>query len=293
MKKEIQSFLDLFGGKNIIVASNGKTSMSRCALSEAITKNQKGSDIYFIINPSKGLKNTDVTHLICNYVDLDAGKNSDGSYFDLKKVASFKKKALARVKEFSPAPTAIVETRNGYHLYWNYQFPVPANYLNRSHWREIQDKILSFFVCVGGDKEVQKVNQLLRVPYTKWQKTWAGTGQTFDVKLTKRTDLKKCSTFAEIVQLFSNLKFDEKKVGKKKNFKTGEIDWDAAEKCEDGKCSYNKRNDFNGNKRKKNGPQTETEMVSFLSDLSQVLYAKGMKYFSAQCKDMADKIRFK
>lgn len=294
MKKEIQSFIKLFGGKNLFVSSNGKTSMSRCTLAEIEGRNKKGCDIYFVINPSKGLKNSDVTQLVCNYVDLDAGRDSDGNYFDLSKVTSFKKKAMTKIKSFSPAPTMIVETRNGYHVYWNYKTPVPANYLNRSHWREIQDKILSYFVSVGGDKEVQKVNQLLRVPYTQWHKIWAGAGKPFDVKVVKKADPKKLFDFSTLVQSFASLEFNAKKVGKKKNFKTGEMDWDNIDPLIATKndCSYNKKDDVNG-VRKAKGPQTESEMVSFLNDLSQVLYAKGMKYFSAQCKDMAERVLYK
>lgn len=292
MKKDIQSFINLFGGKNLFVSSDGKTSMSRCTLSDIEKRNKNGNDIYFVINPSKGLKNIDVTHLVCNYIDLDAGRDKDKNYFEYPKVEAFKKKAMAAIKKFTIKPTMIVETRNGYHVYWNYKTPVPANYLNRSHWREVQDKILSYFINFGGDKEVQKVNQLLRVPYTKWHKTWSGVKQSFDVKVVKKTDQIKCFDFADLVKSFTSLTYNASKVGKKKVFKdilAENADWDAVA---DGPCSYSKKDDVNGNKKAK-GPQTEAEMVSFLNDLSQVLYAKGMKYFSAQCKDMSEKILYK
>lgn len=306
MKKQIQSFLNIFGGKNQIVSSNGKNNMSRCNLEQAIQKNKTyKEDVYFIINPSTGMKDSDVKELACNYVDLDAGKDSRGNYLTDAKVRQFKRKALKKIKEFSVAPTYIVETRNGYHVYWNYKTFVPANYLNRKQWKIIQNKIFGFFATVGSDKQVQKVNQLMRVPHLYWYKTWSGKNKSFLVKVAKSTRKQSCYKFENLIQAFSQVKSPTQSTTSSKSWSyKPKSDWNGKNDLIlpaatlSTSNSYNRRNDWNGgNTNKKQSTNLtndlENDIIGFLNDLSQVLYSKNLKYFASQCKDMAQKIQYK
>ncbi len=312
MKKQIQSFINLFGGKNQIVASNGKNLMFKCSLTDALEKNKSEHDIYFVISPSTGLKDSDVTHLSCNYVDLDAGKDSAGNYLSDSLVRKFKNSALKKISQFSVSPTAIVETRNGYHVYWNYKQFVPANYLNRKHWKDIQYKIFSYFSTVGSDKAVQKVNQLLRVPHTYWHKTWSGKKKSFLVKVIKITRKQSCYKFENLITSFAAV--NAQTTPSKPNYNNCSYNRGTKWKVNTPppaaqpvlpsytRNSYTKRTDWNGTKKPiqtvpaypSQALQTnEQEIVDFLNDLSQVLYSKNMRYFSNQCKDIANKIRYK
>lgn len=302
MKKQIQSFLNLFGGKNQLVASNGKNLMARCSLDQAIEKNKKEKqDVYFIINPSTGLKDSDVQQLACNYVDLDAGKDSRGNYLSDGDVRKFKRTALKKIKEFSVAPTTIVETRNGYHVYWNYKTFVPANYLNRKQWKLIQNKIFNFFSPVGSDKQVQKVNQLLRVPHLHWHKTWSGKQKSFLVKVVKSTRKQSCYKFDNLIQYFSSVKSSAVSPTRSNYSYKSSKDWnppiDTVFTTVPRGGSYNKRSDWNGQANNQssnfNNNGNDQEIVGFLNDLSQVLYSKNLKYFASQCKEMAQKILYK
>lgn len=127
-------------------------------------------DLYFIVNPG-GTKQRDISRLAANYIDLDAGRDAKGNYFDMRTVNRKKAAMLKKISTFPLKPSAIVETRNGYQVYWKLVgTPNMAQYLPT--WNKIQRSIYSFFHEVGADAKTIKVNQIMRLPFTTWYKQY-------------------------------------------------------------------------------------------------------------------------
>lgn len=165
------------------------------SIEDAVAANEAGSDVYFYING--GPKEGDVKNFKFCYIDLDAGRDSNGRYFDTKKVASLKVKMLKRIEEFSLAPSLIVETRNGYQVYWRItQTPL------KDLWSGVESRLVSFFASVGADKRTIKPNQLYRVPFTFWQKKTEGKLKFF-CKIEKQNT--KTYDLSEFKKVFKDL----------------------------------------------------------------------------------------
>lgn len=183
LKSKIQSFLNTFGNNVILCYNkdlNKVSSMIKCTLDEAIKQNSYGKDVYFYINEG-GTKQSDITKLRACFVDLDAGRNSSGQYLTTKQVDMKKKAMIKKVKEFSLAPTYVIETRNGYQIYWILSQNHIVKYY-QTKWNAIQNKINNFFKDVGSDTLTKKINQIYRLPYLNWHKKWEGK-LPFNVKV--------------------------------------------------------------------------------------------------------------
>ena len=77
----------------------------------------KHKDIYFIVN-SGGSKDSQITRVNSAFIDWDAGRDSNKHYFPLEIVEQKKQEFLQKLAQFPYKPTYIIETRNGYHVYW-------------------------------------------------------------------------------------------------------------------------------------------------------------------------------
>lgn len=96
------------------------------------------------------------------FMDVDAGKDDNNNYYDLAEVERRKKDMLAVIATL-PEPTAIVETRNGYHIYWScYEVK------DLDTWQEIETKLID--IVKIADPHARDVARLLRVPYSTWHK---------------------------------------------------------------------------------------------------------------------------
>lgn len=169
-------------GATVFAYSNGKVDMHYVSdLESGMVKNTRNaSDLYFIANPSTGMKEKSVTALACNFVDLDAGRPTETSYHPLHVVNDFKRKVMRSVasSEFiGLKPTYIVETRNGYHLYWVYDKHVTISTTRLHDWKLIEKYLTARFAHLGADPYVVKPNQLLRVPGSYWHKAWEGNSE--------------------------------------------------------------------------------------------------------------------
>jgi hypothetical protein len=128
-------------------------------------ENVKDRDVYFYVN---GYSTVDeVKSFKSCFVDLDAGRDSNGKYYGAKIVLAKKRQFLNNIKQFKLIPSWIVETRNGYQCYWL----LSDRRISRITWQGIQKKLANYF---GGDAKALKPNQLFRVPYTMWNKPWEG-----------------------------------------------------------------------------------------------------------------------
>lgn len=136
-----------------------------------VSENMKGSDAYFYING--GTKQSHISKAIAFYVDLDAGRDkSTGQYLRPKEVFAIKQEFLKKIKSFAVKPSWIVDTRNGYQVYWILEESIEPGIL----WNGIQKKLANYF---DADVRAMKINQIYRVPFTWWRKPWEGKKSYF------------------------------------------------------------------------------------------------------------------
>lgn len=79
--------------------------------------NDKNKDIYFIPN-SGGTKNGEINKINAVFIDWDAGKDEKGNYLPLETVHKRKAEFFEKLKSSPLEPTYVVDTRNGYQVYW-------------------------------------------------------------------------------------------------------------------------------------------------------------------------------
>jgi len=169
----IRSFLKNFGGTNTLFQGRGRYSMAKAtSLQSLLDSNgdRDKCDAYFVVNPG-GAKANEIKKLTTVFIDLDAGRGTNGKYYGDRTVLGRKSKMMAAIKHFPLKPSFIIETRNGYQVYWLLSnTKLDTNRLKR--WNKVQDIIHSYFSNVGADDKVMKVNQIMRLPYTTWWKKW-------------------------------------------------------------------------------------------------------------------------
>ncbi len=109
-------------------------------------------------NGRKKAKGAEVTAFNSWFIDIDAGKDAAGKYLPLDAVAERKAKMRAVIATL-PEPSAVVETRNGYHIYF-----ACYGITNREDWQAIEDKLIDRIKIA--DPCARDVSRLLRVPYS-------------------------------------------------------------------------------------------------------------------------------
>lgn len=144
---------------------------------EAIFKeyvlNNKEADVYsfdgfnqfFLANESSEYGKRSAGNIVTYrnmFIDIDAGKDENGKYFNLDEVAKRKVDMLAVIHSFGLIPTMITETRNGYHCIWSIEET------NSDKWLEVEAKLVDTFTIA--DKAVCDSSRVLRMPYTTWRK---------------------------------------------------------------------------------------------------------------------------
>jgi len=146
------------------------------------------SDVYFYVNG--GRKQYAINEVRACFVDIDAGRDANGNYLPSKEVMAKKTEFLQKINGFPVKPSWVVDTRNGYQVYWVLD-GLSRESLYKTRWNAIQKKLVNYF---GGDARAIKINQIYRVPYTWWRKCWekkapyystilkGSSGQTVNVK---------------------------------------------------------------------------------------------------------------
>jgi len=169
-----QQFLDSFNlNAGHIFCYNGDprrkiSSMKHTSdLNEVHDANENSnSDAYFYVNG--GRKQYAINTIACCFVDIDAGRDDAGNYLPSKEVMKFKQSSLDKINNFPVKPSWVVDTRNGYQIYWIMD-DQSRTLINQTTWNGIQKKLVNYF---GGDARAIKINQIYRVPYTWWRKCW-------------------------------------------------------------------------------------------------------------------------
>ena len=139
------------------------------------------SDAYFYVNG--GRKQYAINTIACCFVDIDAGRDDAGNYLPSKEVMKFKQSSLDKINNFRVKPSWVVDTRNGYQIYWILD-DQSRTLVNQTTWNGIQKKLVNYF---GGDARAIKINQIYRVPYTWWRKCWEKKASYFTSILTGST----------------------------------------------------------------------------------------------------------
>lgn len=166
-------FFDSFGGQQIF-CYNGDPRKKISSMNHtdhlttvAIANDSQGADAYFYVNG--GRKQYAISRIRACFVDMDAGRDDNGSYFKPSVVMQKKREFLKQINNFPVKPSWVVDTRNGYQCYWilNQNNTNP----HKTYWNGIQKKLVNHF---GGDARAIKINQIYRIPYTWWRKGWEG-----------------------------------------------------------------------------------------------------------------------
>lgn len=122
--------------------------------------NEQGYNIYFTVN-SGGTKKEQINKINAFFIDCDCGKDDKGNYFNLDIVKQYKQRVLKKVQEFGLAPSFIVDTRNGYHIYWL------VDNAKVEQFEEVQKKLIHYF---NSDERVYTPERIMRVPNFYWTK---------------------------------------------------------------------------------------------------------------------------
>ena len=127
-------------------------------------------DLYFIPN-SGGPKTKDINKFNCFFVDIDCGRIRKNEYYPLEDVEKFKVTKLTQIKNFDIQPNGIIETRNGYHLYWFIHEKITMD-----EWDKIETALVKYF---NGDKKACSPANQMRIPNTYWCKPKEGYPKYF------------------------------------------------------------------------------------------------------------------
>lgn len=122
--------------------------------------NKQGFNIYFTVN-SGGTKKEQINKINAFFIDCDCGKDDKGNYFNLDIVKQYKQRVLQRVQEFGLAPSFVVDTRNGYHIYWL------VDNAKVEQFEEVQKKLIHYF---NSDERVFTAQFIMRLPNFYWTK---------------------------------------------------------------------------------------------------------------------------
>lgn len=184
--RDIETFLKYIHGENkseIRVFKYWEKAQRKvmCPISiKQISYENENGDIYYIVN-SGGKKDNKINKFNASFIDLDCGRDEQGNYFSLDVVQKYKNEKFNEISNFKLKPTLIVETRNGYHVYWVYE--VNEN-IDSEKWTKIQEKLIKKF---QGDEKVKNPARLMRLPFTKWMKD---PENSFDIKIMEFNDIR-------------------------------------------------------------------------------------------------------
>jgi hypothetical protein len=93
------------------------------------------------------------------YLDIDTGRDNDGNYYDLAEVQK-RKESMQELICALPCPTAVIDTRNGYHIYYALE---KNDYSNGEKWEQVEKKLVDEIVTIA-DRKAKDSVRLMRLP---------------------------------------------------------------------------------------------------------------------------------
>ena len=131
--------------------------------------NSQGYNIFFTPN---GVQNVGGKNSLNNfqninawYIDIDIQETKNLDYGLLEVRQEKKADILGYIFDSDFWPSLVVETRNGFQLYW-----FAKGNLNIDNWHKIEKGIYEKFEKYGADKSTTKIVQLMRVPGFRYYK---------------------------------------------------------------------------------------------------------------------------
>ena len=149
-------------------------------MQKVIQKYQRqGYGVYFVVN-SGGQKTDSIKRVNAHFVDMDFGKvpklingelfkDSKGKivyeYRNKEEIEEYKIAFLKKLENFKLIPNAIVETKNGFHVYWLLDPDKPESL---DVFTPLQEKLIDYFSAFEERKEhadssVKDINRVLRL----------------------------------------------------------------------------------------------------------------------------------
>lgn len=173
-----QQFIDELRGPDAEIYLNvgGKTWKNKPKVFRKVSptlkwlNEDKNKDIYYIPNHG-GTTNESIDLITAVFADWDCGKDGNGNYFDIETVAQKKLEYIPKIEGSPLAPSYVIETRNGYQLYW---FVYPG--MTNEQFTDIQKRIAYFF---KGDPVVHNPARVMRLPGFYWTKPTKGCPRFF------------------------------------------------------------------------------------------------------------------
>ena len=162
MENFIQFFSYISLSTPIINAYDVETSRFQRISVEQIEKFMT-NEIFYIVNGG-GTKDSEINKYNAFFVDFDCPKTQNGTYATLVEVKKFKDEILEKISSFNLMPTFIIDTRNGYHVYWCLE---KNSNIKREEWQIIEDYLIKF---LDADPKVRNPARNMRVPFTYWNK---------------------------------------------------------------------------------------------------------------------------
>ena len=140
---------------------------------------KQGYGVYFVVN-SGGQEKNSIKRINAHFIDMDFGKvplidsgelikDSKGKiiyeYRNKEEIEEYKIAFLKKLENFKLIPNVIVETKNGFHVYWLLDFEKPQSL---DAFTPIQEKLIDYFASFEERKEhadssVKDINRVLRL----------------------------------------------------------------------------------------------------------------------------------
>lgn len=145
---------------------------------------QNGENVFFLVQESKNgrRKAEDIVAYRNVAIDIDFGKDSNGEYIkDIDIIDDRKMIVWQQLRPVLPTPTAVVESRNGFHLYWSIERTE-----SKVEWECLAAYIKSVLAGIIDPTVTTDSARVLRMPGSVHHKEGL---MAFDVSLTETNDI--------------------------------------------------------------------------------------------------------
>lgn len=168
-----------------------------------LERQQQGYGIFFTVNGFTGGRRTNdtLTNINAFFADIDYPDKVNRTP---EAVKQYKQELLMEMMEDElPIPTYVIETKNGFHVYWVLEAPVMLAELNpeqqealKLQYRQVEEAVLARF---DGDPGAKDAARVLRIPGSLHQKD---PKDPFKIKITHASPDECVYTFDEIREAF-------------------------------------------------------------------------------------------
>lgn len=172
--------------------------------------NNQNYEVYFMVNSGAGYRNEDVDKINSVFIDLDCGRDENKSYYSNDIVSLYKQRKLTDLYNFILKPSYIIETRNGFHVYWLLKEGATIE-----QFQKCEEQLINYF---DADKQVKKLAQLMRVPNYYWCKD---TNDKFKIEIIESNNVRyNIQDIMNVLPEVKGININSVKTNKKNNKQT-------------------------------------------------------------------------